>query len=44
MQEEEDSSEKERRVFGKIGCINNLKRESLVMMHLQLLGELIHWH
>jgi len=44
MQKEGDSSEEERITSGRLSCINSLKRESLVMMNLQLLGGLIHSH
>jgi len=39
MQEEGDSSEEERRTFGRFCSLNSLKRESFVIMNLQLLGD-----
>jgi len=39
-----DFSEEERITSGRLSCINSLKRESLVMMNLQLLRGLIHLH
>jgi len=35
----EDSSEGERRDLERLGRINSLKREALVMMNLQFLGD-----
>jgi len=38
MQDEGNFPEEERRSSGRFGSINSLKRETLAMMNLQLLG------